>query len=333
MLLLDTLSDDTLVHIFSLLPTADVGRVACTSARHCVLSHEPLLYASVSITPATLRHRQFLHRLGLHTREIRVFNKPGVGQRHRACRHVPFLRSPYEHRYESACGSLLDAGVAVLLDKCGASLERIALPGQAHLTSSTLAAVLRACPRLKALCLRGCDRVLHGFSAEAVDGFPPQLALRDVDLSHTHATDVDLRALLERASELRALAVNFNPSLTDAVLDAIPRSVARVEALGCERFTYPRLVALEKDLARADEASARDDEPGGARAGRFSPDVTPRRRGAHAKRRREGGGRTERLKCDDSLVLALNRPGHHGSVARSLLDMLFEYHTEEARIE
>ncbi len=124
--------------------------------------------------------------------------------------------------------------------------------------------------------------------------------MRDLDLSHTNATDENLAAVLERAPGLRALQIDFNSALTDASLDAIPPSVERVDALGCERFTFCRLQQLERELA--------------------SPAVRPR-------------PRAEKLRCDDSLVMGVGSARNGSTIAQSLFAMLLEYRAEEARRE
>ena len=120
--------------------------------------------------------------------------------------------------------------------------------------------------------------------------------------SAPQASDDDLRALLERLPCLRNLQLNFCAALTDSVLDTMPRSLERVEALGCERFTWSRLQQLRDDLELA----------AGGGGG--------------------GGGGFERLRCDDSLVLSVGseRPGSD-DFAHSLFSMLCRYRAEEAR--
>ena len=68
--------------------------------------------------------------------------------------------------------------------------------------------------------------------------------------------------------------VNFCAALSDEVLDMLPSSLARVEALGCERFSFRRLEQLGKELANAGAigeleqklAAARDDSAREAKA-------------------------------------------------------------------
>ena len=239
-----------------------------------------------------------MSRLSTHTTELRVRNRDSVQRRHVFCR---FMVIPFAHPFESSCGGLLDAGALALLRACP-SLVRLHMPGMGHLTKSTLIAALSMCPSLRELNLRGCERVAHGFS-EAAEKSPvgARPLITHVDLSHTTANNDDLGALLDRMPGLRELQVNFCVKLTDDVLDALPQSVERVEALGCERFSYHRLQRLQKDLAMGDDETTTWAE-------------------------------VERVRCDDSIVQSVGR--RTGTDAtQTLFSMLFEYRMEEARTE
>ena len=95
---------------------------AAARVRLRVLSWDPLAHVSVSLTPGALRHPHCLRRIGSHTTEVRVHNKPGVAQRHRFCR---FAVLPFLHPHEASCGSLLDAGARV---EGGSAAENAGLP-------------------------------------------------------------------------------------------------------------------------------------------------------------------------------------------------------------
>jgi hypothetical protein len=173
-------------------------------------------------------------------------------------------------------------------------------------------AALRACPGLRELTLRGCNRVLRGFGA-AADGarLPPHAALLELDLSHTNASDDELSALLTRTPSLRSLQLNFCAGLSDASLAMLPPDITRLDALGCERFSWHRLNELRE---RLEHAAAR---------------ITDGTRGGGTR----GGGAL--LRCDDSLVLGVGGDGTalgDGGLAVSLFAMLREYRAEEARI-
>ena len=299
------LSDELVVATLALLPTVDVGRAALSCRRLAALSREPLAHSSVQIRPDALQDYGCLFRLAAHTTEVRVKSKEGVANRHRFCRYAVL---PFRHPFESACGSLLDAGASALLDACGHSLLRLHLPGMCHLTKASLIAVLRACPSLVELNVRGCERIMTGVCTAAALNplLVPRPALRVADLSHTHASDLDLGALLRFLPHLHTLRVNFCAALSDEVLDMLPSSLARVEALGCERFSFRRLEQLGKELANASE-----DDGEGASSDAY-----------------DGC-----LRCDDSIVLgALGRGGadKRHPVSQSLFAMLFEYRAEEA---
>ena len=306
--MLHELSSELVVAVLSHLPTADVGHAALSCRRLAMCAREPLAHESVQIQPAALQHYGCLYRLAAHTTEVRVRGKQGCAQRHRFCR---FAVLPFHNTFESSCGSLLDAGVNTMLDACGHSLLRLHLPGMCHLTKASVIAVLRSCPLLTELNLRGCERAMTGFfTAAAVNPLlVPRPALRVADLSHTHASDLDLGALLRYTPSLTSVCVNFCAALTDEALDALPRSLTHMEALGCERLTYHRLQQLDKELA----ATAATSETEVARA--------------------------ERLRCDDSIILGSlgvgspRRGREHHNVSHSLFAMLFEYRAEEARVE
>ena len=108
-----------------------------------------------------------------------------------------------------------------------------------QLTSATLVEIMQRTPSLSALNLRGCVNVATGFAAAAAAaGLPEHHTIRHLDLSHVTVVDDDVLALLERLPRLESLQVNFCSALTDDVLDALPPTIQRVEALGCERFSW-----------------------------------------------------------------------------------------------
>ena len=118
----------------------------------------------------------------------------------------------------------------------------------AHLSQSTLVSIL-GCPSLRTVNLRGCELICSGFALaqEArTSALPRRPQLRCLDLSHTRAEDEDLVALLEVLPGLRQLQFNFCAALTDDALDALPRTIESVEALGCERFSWWRMERLRQ---------------------------------------------------------------------------------------
>lgn len=290
--LLEMLDHDMLLFILRTSDVSTRGRIACACWKLWALSLDPSVWATVELKPSAVRVDRALRRLGRHTREVHVRNALGA-PRHKFCRW--HLLGPNPHPFESACGGLLDAGSSALVRTCP-NLEELHLPGMGHLTKATLVAVLRGCRSLRVLNLRGCERVCSGFAASAAEGaLAARPLLRDVDLSHAGLLDADLVALLGLLPALGSLKLNFNAELSDAVLDALPPTVVRVEALGCERFSWRRMEQLREDLGT--------DKHGGPC-----------------------------LRCDDSEVLAVGTTVQ-GNCVKNLFTMLASYHAEERCFE
>jgi hypothetical protein len=288
---LEDLTDELIQLIVAILRPQERGRVCSTCRRLRLLTLDPSVWATIEMRPSSVREDLALRRIGSYTTELRVRNPWHSRHSHKFCKW--HLLGPNPHIHESACGGLLDAGAAVLLGRCP-SLQELHMPGMGHLTRRTLQTVLDNCRELRVLNLRGCERILSGFAAASeADDAPPPFELPqlvELDLSHVRITDDDLIVLLERLPSLATLKVNFCSELSDDVLDALPSTIAHVEALGCERLSWRRMEQLRHDLGT--------DEQGG-----------------------------ERVRCDDSAVLAVGRD------VESLFSMLTSYRMEEARWE
>lgn len=293
-----SLPDAVLLHIFSHLhDVTTLGRVAATARLPRTLALDCMAWIDVSMPASSIRTDRALRYLGRHTRAVRLSNPECGAHRHRFCQLV--LPDLHGNSFSAGCGGLLDAGARVLLRRCP-SLRELSLPGMGHLTSATLACSLECCPLLETLVLRGCERICTGFAvSESYESLAPRPRLKRLDLSHADVRDSDLIALLALCPSLRSLQVNFNEELTDAALDALPPTLARMEALGCERLSWSRMEVLREQLG-IDE------------------------RGAAC------------LRCDDSAVLSVGAWSEEDGdaptdVAQSLYAMLSSYRAEQAR--
>ena len=110
-------------------------------------------------------------------------------------------------------------------------LRELEFPGMRQLTSATLVAIMQRTPSLSALNLRGCVNIATGFAdAAAAVGLSEHHEIQHLDLSHVEVVDDDVVALLDRLPCLES-AGELLHALTDAVLDALPTTIQRVEAL------------------------------------------------------------------------------------------------------
>lgn len=235
-----------------ILPRLDLAGLGAT-ARTCSLlaglaKASSLHSVSLSASLADSQPRR-LRELLATTRALMIRNSSSHLATHsgRFCRlHPPFgLRTGMR---VTACGSLLDEGAASLISMAPL-LRALDLTNAGHVSSATVAHVLRSCALLEVLGLRGCWRATVGL-AEATAGVPPCQTLRSLDLSRTDTTDADLTALLQRTPALRELQLNFCEHVTDEALQALPPSLGALGVLGCARVGYHRLQELSKGIPR-----------------------------------------------------------------------------------
>lgn len=234
-------------HILSKLPTVARARMACTTFWLQVLCSDASVWADIELSPPAVS--MVLQRrscaIGEKTHSIAIRSPEACTNRHRFCRwHL--CRPPSLHPFQSICGGLTDEGASALI-RAAPNLRELHMPGMAHLTSATLTSLLRFCPSLHLVNLRGCEGVTTGFAAEASE-IEPQLELRHLDLSHVRVEDTDLVALLALSPSLAHLHLNFCRGLTDESLDALPPTIESFEALGCERLSWRRMEQLRLAL-------------------------------------------------------------------------------------
>lgn len=244
---LDGLPSELLCAIVSNLTTTSRGRIGCVTRRFKSIAADPVVWETAEVEPTAIHIDRALAVIGKHTMRLRVRNKQrGIcrqrfGAPHLQCHHQP----PSNHQH---CNCFQDAGAALVLRSCP-ELRELEFPGMRQLTSATLVAIMQRTPSLTALNLRGCVSIATGFAdAAAAVGLSEHHKIRHLDLSHVAVVDDDVVALLDRLPCLESLQVNFCSALTDAVLDALPTTIQRVEALGCERFSWDRMEALRQEL-------------------------------------------------------------------------------------
>ena len=229
------------------LPTISRARMACTASWLRMLCMDAAVWAEVELSPSAvsmvLRRRHV--PIGDDTLSMIIRSPAASAHRHRFCRwHL--CRPPSLHPFQSICGGLTDEGASALIS-AAPNLQELHIPGMAHLTSATLASLLRFCPSLRLVNLRGCEGICSGFDSES-SALMPQTALRHLDLSHVRVEDADLVALLALCPSLAHLQLNFCRRLTDGVLDALPPAIESFEALGCERLSWRRMEQLRLSL-------------------------------------------------------------------------------------
>ena len=232
---------------------AELSRMARTStAFHTLIKREPSCWERVTLPASALTAylQQSPHTAAARSLHVRLPER--ATHRPFFCKHEPARANRLEFMPSlvGRCGSVLDAGVAEIVEHCP-NLVELQLPGSGHLTSAALATALVRLEHIETLGLRGCDGVTVGFAAAAErSGF--SLAgskLRHVSLSHcSQAVDEDTCALLRTLPSLESLELDFCPALGDAVLEALPPKVEALSVLGCPRMSFDRLQALGKTL-------------------------------------------------------------------------------------
>jgi hypothetical protein len=233
--------------ILTRLPTISRARMACTASWLRVLCTDAAVWANIELSPQAVPTvlRQRNNPIGDHTHSMTIRIPAASAHRHRFCRwHL--CQPPSLHPFQSICGGLTDEGASALI-RAAPHLQELHIPGMTHLTSATLASLIRCCPSLRVVNLRGCEGVCSGFAAES-SALVSQTALQHLDLSHVRVEDTDLVALLALCPSLAHLQLNFCRGLTDGALDALPPAIESFEALGCERLSWRRMEQLRLSL-------------------------------------------------------------------------------------
>ena len=168
-LLLHDLPAELVQHVFTFLDLVSLGRLAQASCALLRAGTAKVSPRSALVPAPLLQHearREGLQVRLAQTQELRVTNSQQAACKHsgrfcklcpwelvRASGHAPPPAQP--PGLLTTCGSLLDAGLASVLN-AAPKLRTLDLTAMGHLSASALLHALSACQQLEVLCCRGC---------------------------------------------------------------------------------------------------------------------------------------------------------------------------------
>jgi len=219
---------DILMLVFHGLTMRDMAAAAATNRLMHDAAQCPSLWADLIISCCNLRG-------GILTEQLRGW--------------LAHCRTLTVEAPAAPCASLDDSAMCLLLQACRPGLTRLVLSGHAHLSATSLLAILHhSAPTLEEVHLRGCCRIATKWADSSVPALP---RLRILDLSHTNVSDGMVDALLERSPALELLKLNYVPTISDAALARVGTSqITKLGLIGSERVSDSKLRTLMQALPR-----------------------------------------------------------------------------------